>query len=107
MIGIDAHRSRAIILTVVAVVVPGIVSRQTTGHEPIKTNRISGRITDETGAPLSNATLKCSNTDHREDTGTTMDTDGRFAFTVASHNEYEIYQMQPRKTPSYRRGLLT
>lgn len=84
----------AVITAVTTVLIPDVVFSQTTGNAPIKTVRISGWIKDETGAPLASAILKCSNANHREDFSTTTDTDRRFTYSVASHNEYEIYRVE-------------
>jgi hypothetical protein len=81
-------------LTLIAVLIPGLFS-QTTGKEPSKTIRISARITDQAGAPLSNVTLKCSDADHQQEFKTTTDRNGRFSFSATAHHEYEIYRVGP------------
>jgi len=80
----------------VAVLLSGMAFGQVKSEEPVKTVRISGRVTDAVGAPVADAAvvLKLAGSHDTSDRTKTSEA-GEYTFLVVPHRSYELHFEAP------------
>ena len=84
------------VIATIAVLLPGVVTGQVKSDEPVKTVRISGRVTDAVGAPVADAAvvLKLAGSYDTSDRTKTSEA-GEYTFLVVPHRSYELHFEAP------------
>jgi len=70
---------------------PGASDGQTPVNDPIKSVRISGRVTDSTGGPIANAAVKAKVTFGQHSAIAQTDENGRFTFPAVVPQQFELF----------------
>jgi len=88
--------ARAVVVTLIAVLLPGVVIGQVKSDEPVQSVRISGRVTDAVGAPVADAAVvvKLAGTNDTTASAKTSVT-GEYTFLVVPHRSYELHFERP------------
>ena len=88
--------AQVVVATLIAVLLSGTAFAQATSDEPVKTVRISGRVTDAVGAPVADAAvvLKLAGSHDTSDRTKTSEA-GEYTFLVVPHRSYELHFEAP------------
>lgn len=83
--------AQAVVATLIAVLLSGTAFGQVKSDEPVKTVRISGRVSDATGAPVQDVAVvvKLAGSNDTSDSTKTSET-GEYTFLVVPHRSYEL-----------------
>jgi hypothetical protein len=94
--------AQAVVATLIAVLLSGTAFGQAKSDEPVKTVRISGRVTETVGAPVADAAvvLKLAGSSDTTATAKTSET-GEYTFLVLPHRSYELHF----ECPGFRREI--
>jgi protocatechuate 3,4-dioxygenase beta subunit len=83
--------------TLIAALVPGTAFGQAQSREPVQSVRISGRVTDATGAPIRDVAVKLKLAKSSDTTGSTKTNEaGEFNFLAVAARSYELYFLLAR-----------
>ena len=88
--------AQAVVVTLFAVLLSGTAFGQVKSDEPVKSVRISGRVSDATGAPIGDAAVvvKLAGTNDTTASAKTSVT-GEYTFLVVPHRSYELHFERP------------
>jgi hypothetical protein len=84
--------AQAVVATLIAVLLSGVVTGQAKSDEPIKFVRISGRVTDAASAPVADAAVVLKLVGSNDTTASTKTSvTGEYTFLVVPHRSYELH----------------
>jgi len=83
---------QAVVAALIAALLPGTTFGQLKSDAPVKTVRISGRVTDATGAPVRDVAVVVKRAGSSDTTASTKTREtGEYTFLVVAHRSYEIH----------------
>jgi hypothetical protein len=92
--------AQAVVGTLIAVVLLGVVIGQVKSDEPIRSVRISGRVMDVSGAPVGDAAVALKQAGSTETIANTKASEkGEYTFLVVPNRSYELHFEAPGFRP--------